>query len=313
MDPLRFLCDQDGFFTRATAREFGYDDKAVSQLVRSKVWHRFRRGYYSFTDIWMSSSEVEQHLARARAVLHSLGDAAALSHVSGVVARGIETWDIDLTRVHVTRLDGGAGRVEGDVVHHVGTCTPDDVVELDGLRMLPLTRCAIECASMASSEAALVLFNSMLHLDLAAPEDLYRQFDAMSSWPRVRHLHVPVRLADPRVESVGESRGLWAFWQLGIPKPEIQFDVRDSDGVLRGTCDWSWPGEGVLGEFDGKSKYGRLLRPGQDPGEVVFAEKRREDELREITGFRMLRLIWVDYQRPRLIKSRFEQLARRTG
>jgi hypothetical protein len=89
--------------------------------------------------------------------------------------------------------------------------------------------------------------------------------------------------------------------------------VRDSEGVLRGTCDWGWPGEDVLGEFDGKSKYGRLLRPGQGPGEVVFAEKRREDELREITGFRMLRLIWDDYQRPRLIKSRFEQLARRTG
>jgi len=50
-----------------------------------------------------------------------------------------------------------------------------------------------------------------------------------------------------------------------------------------------------------------------NPGEVVFAEQRREDELRELTGYRMLRLIWGDYQRPRLIKSRFEQLARRTG
>ena len=313
MDPLRFLCEHDGFFTRAMARELGYDDKAVSQMVRGKVWHRFRRGYYSFTDIWMSSSEVEQHLVRARAVLHSLGDAAALSHVSGVVARGVETWGIDLSRVHVTRLDGGAGRVEGDVVHHVGMCTPGDVVELEGLRMLPLTRCAIECASTASSAAALVVFNSMLHLGPATPDDLYRQFDAMSSWPRVRHLHVPVRLADPRVESVGESRGLWTFWELGIPKPEIQFEVRDGGGVLRGTCDWGWPDEGMLGEFDGKSKYGRLLRPGQDPGEVVFAEKRREDEIRELTGYRMLRLIWGDYQRPRLIKSRFEQLARRTG
>ena len=57
MDPLRFLCEQDGFFTRAMARELGYDDKAVSQMVRSKVWHRFRRGYYSFTDIWVSSSD----------------------------------------------------------------------------------------------------------------------------------------------------------------------------------------------------------------------------------------------------------------
>jgi hypothetical protein len=313
MDPLRLICEQHGFFTRAMARDMGYDDKAVSHMVRSKLWHRFRRGYYSFTDTWSVSSEIEQHLVRARAVLHSLGNAVALSHVSGVVARGIETWDIDLSRVHVTRLDGGAGRVEGDVVHHVGTSTPDEVVECDGLRMLPVTRCAVECASTASSQAALVVFNSMLHLGLATPVELYRQFHAMSSWPRVRHLHVPVRLAEPGVEGVGESRGLWVFWTLGIPKPEIQFEVRDSEGVLRGTCDWGWPEAALLGEFDGKLKYGRLLRPGQDPGEVVFAEKRREDELREISGCGMLRLTWDDYQRPRLIKSRFERLARRTG
>jgi hypothetical protein len=112
---------------------------------------------------------------------------------------------------------------------------------------------------------------------------------------------------------VGESRGLWAFWTLGIPRPEIQYEVYDSDGVLRGRCDWGWPEEHLLGEFDGRAKYGRLLRSDQDPGEVVFAEKRREDELREVSGCRMLRLVWSDYQRPRTIKTRFEQLARRTG
>ena len=35
------------------------------------------------------------------------------------------------------------------------------------------------------------------------------------------------------------------------------------------------------GEFDGEVTYGRLLRPGQSPGVVVFAEKRREDALRD--------------------------------
>lgn len=313
MDPLRSICERHGFFTRGMAREAGYDDKGVSQMVRSKVWFRFRRGYYSFSDMWTLLDDVERHLVRSRAVLHSLGDAVALSHVSGVVARGIETWDIDLSRVHVTRLDGGAGRVEGDVVHHVGTCSPDEVVEIDGLRLLPVARCAVECGSTASSEAALIVFNSMLHRELATPEDLYHQFDAMSSWPRVRHLHVPVRMADPRVDSVGESRGQWVFWKTGIPKPEIQFEVRDVEGVLRGTSDWAWPDEGLLGEFDGRLKYGRLLEPGQQPGDVVFAEKRREDELREITGYGMLRLVWDDFQRPRLIRARFDRLRRRTA
>jgi hypothetical protein len=313
MDPLRFLCDQDGFFTRAMAREVGYDDRAVTELVRAGVWHRFRRGYYCYTDIWRSLDEVERHRVRSRAVLHALGAAVALSHVSGVVAHRIDVWDVNLDRVHVTRLDGGAGRVEGDVVHHVGVCSPDDVVEIDGLRTLKPERCVIECGSTSTGEAALVIANSLLHRGLARPEDLYRQFEAMSSWPGTRRLHVPVRLADPRVETVGESRGLWTFWKVGIPRPEIQYEVRNHDGTLIGTCDWAWPDEGVLGEFDGKQKYGRLLSPDQDPGEVVFAEKHREDLLREATSYRMLRLIWSDYQRPRLIRVRFDRIARRAS
>jgi hypothetical protein len=313
MDPLRMLCEHDGFFTRAMARDAGYDDKAVSLMVRTRVWHRFRRGYYTFTDIWASWDDTERHLVRSRAVLHSLGDCVALSHVSGVVAHGVQTWGVDLSRVHVTRLDGGAGRVEGDVVHHVGRCMEADVVEVQGLRTFAAVRCAIECASTTTPESALVLFNSLLHRGHADVDDLHRQFESMGSWPGMRRLHIPVRLADPGAESVGESRGLWVFWRLGLPRPEVQYEVRDSDGVLRGTCDWGWPEEHLLGEFDGKIKYGRLLRPGQDPGEVVFAEKHREDELREISGCAMLRLIWSDYDRPQLIRRRAVRLFRRTG
>jgi hypothetical protein len=32
--------------------------------------------------------------------------------------------------------------------------------------------------------------------------------------------------------------------------------------------------------FDGKAKYGRLLKPGQNPADAVYLEKRREDALR---------------------------------
>jgi hypothetical protein len=38
-------------------------------------------------------------------------------------------------------------------------------------------------------------------------------------------------------------------------------------------------------------KYGRLLRPGQDPGDVVFAEKVREDAIRA-DDHGMVRWIW---------------------
>ena len=52
MDPLRIRAETKGFFTRAEARDIGYDDKAVAYLIRTGVWHRFRRGFYTFTDLW---------------------------------------------------------------------------------------------------------------------------------------------------------------------------------------------------------------------------------------------------------------------
>jgi hypothetical protein len=45
MDPLGWLCDEQGFFTRAQARELGYDDRAVAHAMRARLWHRIRRGY----------------------------------------------------------------------------------------------------------------------------------------------------------------------------------------------------------------------------------------------------------------------------
>lgn len=313
MDPLRLICESDSFFTRAMAEDLGYSDQQIAHLVRTKVWVRFRRGYYSFDDIWSTLDEREQHLVRCRAVCHSLGDRVALSHVSGSVVRRLETWGSDLSRVHVTRLDGGSGRIEGDVVHHEGRVRDDELARVDGMLVLPALRCAIETASVSSSESALVVLDSVLHQGFADAEELARKFAHMSAWPHMRHLHVPVRMADGRAASAGESRGRWLFWVLHVPAPELQVPICDADGEVRGTCDWGWLDRKRLGEFDGKVKYGRLLKPGQDPGEVVFAEKRREDELRELSGCAMIRLVWSDYDRPRVAKARFERFFRAAG
>jgi hypothetical protein len=50
-------------------------------------------------------------------------------------------------------------------------------------------------------------------------------------------------------------------------------------------------------------KYGRLLPPGQEPGEVVFREKRREDELRD-HRWQVARWTWDDLDRPRVVGDR---------
>ncbi|MFZ2014790.1 MAG: hypothetical protein WAV00_13285 [Nocardioides sp.] len=129
-------------------------------------------------------------------------------------------------------------------------------------------------------------------------------FTLMNSWPPMRHLHIPVRMATSKADGAGESRGRWLFRITGIPAPLCQYEVYGADGTLRGTCDWGWPEYRQLGEFDGKVKYGRLLLPGLTPGDVAFGEKQREDELRALTDFSMIRLTWGDLERPRVTSAR---------
>ncbi len=296
MDSLRQLTAAHGFFSRQDALGTGSLDRDLTRGVRQRHLVRFRRGAYAFADEWSVLDELGRHRVRTNAVMRSLGSAVALSHASGVVAHGIDTWGLPLDRIHVTRIDGASGRLEKDVVHHEGRAGEQDVVHVDGLAVLPAARCALEAASRVPNDVALALLDSGLRSGAYSEQELMDTFATLQHWPFVRHLHLPVRMADGRAGSVGESRGRWYMHRSHLPAPVLQYAVRDASGELIGTTDWAWPRHGLLGEFDGRIKYGRLLRPGQSPEDVVVAEKRREDRLREATGFRMVRFMWDDYR-----------------
>ena len=58
-----------------------------------------------------------------------------------------------------------------------------------------------------------------------------------------------------------------------------------------------------MGEFDGKTKYGRLLKPGQRIEDVIFKEKLREDAIRDL-GLQVVRWIWRDLHRSGVLRER---------
>lgn len=300
MDPrLTYLSHEHGFFTRQDAFDCGYDDRSVRAMLRAREWHRVRNGAYCSGATWAVLSPEARHLLLAKAVLRSMTGRVALSHTTAVVAARGAVWGADLSRVHITRLDGGAGRIEGDVHHHVGRCTEADIVESGGLVAVRPARALIEHASISSIESGLVSADSLLHRKLTDPDEAAATFAAMERWRGARRTRVALRLADGRAESVGESRSRFLFWTHGLPAPTLQYEIRDDSGRLVAVTDFAWLDLGLLGEFDGKVKYGRLLAPGQEPGDVVFAEKQREDLIRRITQMRMFRLTWSDLSSPR--------------
>ena len=285
-------------FLRREAIAAGYTDKMLGALRRRGVLHRVRHGCYCFQDAWSPMTSEEQHLILARAVLRVTPGPVVLSHVTALVAHGVAVWGVDLSRVDVTRLETGAGRVEPDVRHHVGVCAEDEITEVDGLPVMRVERALVEAATVLDPESALVSADAALHARLCDPDAIRCSFARSIHWAGSRYVHAMLRLMDGRAESVGESRSRWLFVSQGLPEPELQFEVYDDHGVLIAVTDFVWHAHKAFGEFDGKVKYTKLAREGEGPGDVVFREKQREDLVRRITGYRCGRLVWSDLGAP---------------
>jgi hypothetical protein len=310
MDRLRILAATRGAFSRSEALQSGYDDNAIRRALKARLWTRVRPGSYTFADLWDRADEKARHLAAARAVARRLFPRVALSHTSAALDHGLLVWNGDLSRAHVTRLDGGAGRTEAGVVHHEGLCTDDDVMERDGYLSMKPVRASLEAATLLGSESSVVLFDDALHRRVFDDDELEQTGRRLEHWPNTLHLQFAVRFADGRAESAGESRSRYLCYKFGLPSPELQFHVYDGSGRLVGITDMAWIEHRLLGEFDGKVKYGRLLKPGEEPGDAVFREKVREDALRQATQYSMVRLIWADLYRGSQTAARIRSLMR---
>lgn len=286
----------------------GYTDHQLTMLVRRGVLHRVRRGAYVDRELWDRLTPADRHRVLARAVLRTAHPLTALTHVSNVVERGVAVWDIPLHEVHTTRTDGKGGRREAGVVHHVGELSEDEVTVVDGVRLGPASRAAVEVIATASPEAALVVVNGMLHGEHMAHGDFVASAAAMKHWPHTLSAHLVVAMADGRLESVAETRTYFMCRTQRLPRPEPQVAVVDEHGREFARVDFAWPELGVFLEFDGRIKYERFRREGETLDQFLMREKRREMRICQLTGWVCLRIGWADLENPTATAARIRAI-----
>jgi len=295
MESLRNLAARRGYFLRREALRLGIDDKALHRGVRTNRLVRIRQGAYCHVDIWAGMSRQAQYLARSLAAYDLSVGEVSLSHLTALAAYGCPLWNVPLDRTHLTYMGKGTSQVEAGVTRHLrGTLDATEFVERDGRFITSPGWSAIGGLSLMALESCLVAGDWMIGQRLTTQAELWDLKSRLNQYPRTRHLEVAIRMLDGASQSPGESRARYLFWQMGLPSPLLQWEIRDGSGRLIAVCDFAWPDLGVYGEFDGKVKYGRLLRPGQEPGDVVFDEKVREDAIRRETGGTVVRWTWVD-------------------
>ncbi len=266
MRSLRQITKKAGFFTRTEALAAGCTINDIRTTVRLGEWHRLRKGAYVFADEWAPLEPTTRHWLRTRVAVSTLGANVAVSHASGVIAHAIDDWRLDLTRIHVTRLDGRSGRIIGDVVQHERGKGDLELREVAGIRVLEPQRCVLEAAVSLDPEAAFCLLESGLRSKQFDRGDLETAYAALHARHRMGRLQPLVALAGSQSGSVAESRATWLFDQAGLPRPEQQWEVHRPDGSLVGVVDWVWHEWRLIVEFDGKVKYsGRFGQTGTAP------------------------------------------------
>jgi hypothetical protein len=266
----------------------GMTSPELQRLLAQGSLIRVRRGAYVDEPI---HDPLTAHRLRAIAATSSLASGAVLSHVSAAVLHGLPVHAKDLDRVTITRSRRSGGRVDPLLHTYTAPVAPPEIEHAHGVAVTSAARTIVDLARTMGFESSVVLTDAALARGSVTSDDLAAALARATRWPGMPKARRVVAFADGRAESVGESRSRVAIWRAGLPMPIPQWQIYDSRRRLIARTDFGWPEHGLVGEFDGRIKYGGRLRPGQTPAHAVYEEKKREDAIRA-TGLMVLRWTW---------------------
>jgi hypothetical protein len=288
----------------------GFTDRELARMVKGGELHRLRRGAFTPGTNWRTAEAAARHALVARAVMLQARTNVVLGHISALPEYGAPTWGIPLDVVHVFRKDMRAGRNERGVRQHQGRLLEGDVEVRNGVEVTGPDRTPLDITTVAGVEASLVVMNHFLHEGLTSPERLQERYASMRQDPYTLRTDLVLRLANGRLESIGESRTFFMCWRYGVPAPQPQWCVYDGPGRLLARLDFAWPEFKVWLEFDGREKYVKYLKEGESVVDVVLREKQRESKISELTGWRCIRITWADLQYPERTAARIRAFLR---
>ena len=292
----------------------GYTDDELARLQRRGDLTRLRRGAYLTSAPPLT--ETERHRLLVDATLRSLRRPAVVSHQSAAVLHGLPVWGVGLARVHVTRRPPASSEVARHLRTHVARLRDDELTEIDGVLVTDPARTMLDLARTVPFEPAVAALDAALFRGAVSGDVLTERLGDIARTSGSRAAARAVAFADGRSESVGESRSRVLMDRLGLAPSTLQLEIPLIGWASPARADMAWEEERLVGEFDGLVKYGRLLRPGQHPGDAVVQEKLREDAIRD-EGWGVVRWTWGELLPGDVVGDRvrrgLERGRRRTG
>ncbi|MBO1767493.1 hypothetical protein [Allobranchiibius sp. GilTou38] len=286
-------------------------DGPADQQSNAARLQRVRRGAYVDRDGWEQLSANAQLLLLAHAISASAERGRLFSHCTAARAWGLPTVGKQQSSVEMLVADGRTGRSPGLIRRR--TQNLPHGIELDGLCVTSPARTAVDIARAQSLASGVSVMDSVLTRGLASHDELRAELRAVPRGGRGRQLAaLALALADIGGESAGESLSRVQLYTAGFPRPSLQVEFRDDRGFI-GRVDMFWKELGVVGEFDGKTKYGVDDRQSSAlAAGILWREKQREDRLRAL-GLTVVRWIWDDAWNATPMLRRLRAVGLRTG
>jgi len=225
-------------FTRADAIEAGVDPR----LFRGSRFRRIFRGVYV-----LRSTPVNP-LVRTQAALAIHSPEAYASHVSA--ARVYRLPSFSFPDEHVTVWRQEDRRTRPGIRAHVADPRAR-VTTHRGVRVSPPLQMFVDLASMLSLVDLVVVGDAVLKMFGMTAEQLVTCC-ASSTAPHAPVARVAASYVRDEVDSPMESRLRMLIVLAGLPEPEVNYELRSTDGRVLARFDLCYPRLRLIVEYDGR-------------------------------------------------------------
>lgn len=292
MDGWELRADEHGVIAHGDLVDAGLGARGIARLHHEGRLTPLDRGWYA---VGVPATPEDRHVLATMASLRAHEGRAVAGHHSGLLVLRLPAYRADLSRIRLSRTTEGASRTRAGL--SLGRLVPPEA--RSGSTVVPALA-VVQHGVSSGPVSALVAADAALRSGQTTRAELNRALGWVERHPGTAPLAAILELADGRRESPGETRLAHVMHLMHLPvTPQV---VIEDDG-FRAVVDFLVDGEAVVLEFDGRVKYGRSADQAdpfgrrRSPGDVVWAEKRREDRLRDL-GYEVVRVVWSDLDDP---------------
>jgi hypothetical protein len=211
------------------------------------VWRRLAH------DLYVHCEVVETESLRVEAAARVMPHGAAFSGETAAWLHGVDVRLAPEGPLEVTAPSGVTFSARGGLLLPRQSSLPDDDLMMvdDRLVTTPL-RTAFDLARLRPRVEAVVALDALLHKGLVGKEELFEYAARHPGWRGVLRVPGVVDLSDGRSESPMESRTRLLIIDGGFPRPDLQYVVRDENGIFVARLDLAYPVYRIGIDYDGR-------------------------------------------------------------